>query len=201
MALNDTFRATIIAKMDNGTAIVFDYGYQQQSAGSEHLDTGTAAGNFQTLVQATYLAALHTTVGITRYRFACVHGDHVGEIGFVEVDPPQQGSGDGALLPQEIAISMKRSTGYSSRKDRGRVFFGPCLAAYAPGTDFDLVDTTIAELQAVRDLGKATLTTGGVTLKPVLLAGDGTTNGHVITRVAMGPVFVHHKSRRLRVGV
>ncbi len=201
MALNETFRATVIAEVNTGQAIVFDYGYQQQSAGSEHLDTGTAAGDFQTLVQATLAAALPTGLTFKKYRFACVGGTHVGEIGFVVVDPAVTGAQDSDPLPLEIALSMKRSTGHASRRDRGRVFFGPIVEDLRDTGNSDKPLAGSSQLSDVCNLGKADLTTGGVTLRPVLLSGDGTTTGHVITTVEVGDVFVHHKSRRLRVGV
>ncbi len=201
MALNETFRATIIMVGNAGTAFVFDYGYQDQTIGSTHLDTGTAAGDFQSLVQASYAAALPDEVSFVKYRFACVGGTHIGEIGYTVLTSPVTGDiSPGAPLPAEICISMKRSTGYASRRDRGRVFFGPVDETLRSTVNPDEVDLTISALNTVRDLGKATLATQGVTLQPVLLAGDGSTTGHVIVNVEMAQVFVHHKSRRFKVG-
>jgi hypothetical protein len=202
MALNETFRATVIMVGNAGTAFVFDYGYQDQNIGSTHLDMGTAAGDFQSLVQATLAVCLPAEVSFVRYRFACVGGTHVGEIGYVEVTPPVAGSiAPGVPLPGEIAISMKRSTGYSSRKDRGRVFFGPVDESLRSGTNPDECDVTNVDLIAINALGISALTTAGVLLKPVLLAGNGTTNGHVLVNKAIASVFVHHKSRRFRTGI
>jgi len=194
----ETFRATMICRDTDNTAFVFDYGYAHQETSSVHIDCGTAAGAFQTLVQAKFAAAFPINMRITKYRFACVDGTSKGEIGFVEVVPVVDGEVTGEILPPEIAISMKRNTGHSSRRDRGRVFFGPVSASFRVGDNGDQVDTTVTELQDIMNLGKATLTVGGALLQPVILSGTGTYTGRKVVNVAMAPVFVHHKSRRTR---
>lgn len=201
MAANETFRASVIMEGNLGTAVVYDFGYVDNSGGGTHIDTGTAAGDFQTLVQATLVAALPTHITFKKYRFACVGGTHLGEIGYVDVPPDTvTGSDESDVLPMEICISLKRATGYASRRDRGRVFFGPCIRGFQSADNVDKVVPS-PYLEAVRDLLKANLVTQTVTLKPVILAGNGTYNGRLITKVAIGEVFTHRKSRRWRVGV
>jgi hypothetical protein len=200
MAALETFKASIIANLADGTAIVNDYGYTDDSSGTTHIDCGTGAGAFQTLVQATYIAALPSNWKTVRYRFACVGGTHKGELGFVE-DATHQGALDSDnQLPAELCISMKRNTGHSSRRDRGRVFFGPVATDFINvDADWDKVPANPL-LTAVANLGKAALTVGGVTLHPVILAADGTYSGRVVINVSIGPTFVHRRSRRIRVG-
>jgi len=202
MATGETFRATIICSAQStGTAFVFDFGFVDLSSGSAHLDTGTAAGNFQTMIQASLVALLPTDIFIRRYRFACVSGTHIGEIGYVEVTSPVHGALDEEVLPPEMCISLKRSTGHSSRRDRGRVFFGPCVASLRNGDAGDSVDTSNTALGVLADKLKTDVVTAGTTLKPVILSAAGGYSGRVINQVGIGPVFVHHKSRRTRVGV
>lgn len=199
MAAGECFKASIICEGDDGTAYVFDYGFADTD-GQVHIDTGIAAGNFQTLVQNYYVAALPTDVTIKKYRFACVNGAHKGEIGFVnDVNVAGEASAVNRY-PNEIAISMRRSTGYASRRDRGRVFFGPVSAIWGNNANVNKVDLTAPALQDLRDLGKATLATQGAGLFPVILAANGTYNGRIIVRVDIAEVFVHHKTRRPRVG-
>ncbi len=200
MATGETFRATVIGQLTFGGAVVYDYGYVDLASGSTHLDMGIAAGNFQTLVQAKLAAASTSALSFVRYRFACVSGTHIGEIGYVEVASPVSGASASNINPLEIAISMKRSTGHSSRRDRGRVFWGPVPTEFNLGDNPDLPDTSNAALQDIMNLGKADLVTGGVTLKPVILSADGSYSGRVIVQVSMGKVYVHHKSRRTGIG-
>lgn len=201
MATYQTFKASVIGFLTAGTRIVFDYGFYDDSGSSPHIDTGTAAGDFQTLVQATLAAALPTEFTFDKYRFACTFGTFMGEIGYVVVDPPVAGTlTGGSILPAEIAISMKRNTGLASRSDRGRVFFGPVHSNYQNTTNGDLVEPD-ATLTAVADLGKATLTTGSTVLKPGLIKSDGSSLLHQIINTSFGPVFTHRKSRRFRIGV
>lgn len=203
MAEGETFRFSMIGQGNAGTAIVFDFGFVDLTSGTGHVDTGIAAGDFQTLVQAKIVACLPTEYTVKRYRCACVGGTHKGEIGYVEVDPPVAGGVDGDyILPAEMAISLKRSTGYSSRKDRGRVFFGPvCSQFHDAATNIDFVVQDDANLNAVRDLLKTNLTTQTRVLHPVILAADGTYSGRTVCNVSIGQVFVHRKTRRFRVGV
>ncbi len=201
MAVNETFRASIIGQLTpSGTAIVFDFGYRDPS-GSAHVDCGTAAGNFQTLMQSTFANALPSAFIFVRYRFACVSGAHDGEIGYTDVIPPVTGALGPEMLPPEIAISMKRNTGHASRRDRGRIFFGPVSPDYRQAPDNDLVLASATELINVSNKLKADLVTGATTLKPVILAADGSYSGNDVIQVAIGPIFVHHKSRRTRGGV
>lgn len=202
MAEGETFKATVISTTNNGNAIVFDWGYVDLSSGSGHIDTGIAAGDFQTLVQAKLLAALPEGVTIRKYRFACVGGTHNGEIGYVETSGGgYEGSVDNSnMLPLEMAISMKRSTGYASRRDRGRIFFGPVASEFRSTENSDQTVIT-TELTNVLNLLKADLTTQSRTLRPVILASDGTYSGRIIIKVAQGLVFVHRKSRRFREAI
>lgn len=201
MATGETFKATIIGELTDHTAIVFDFGYVDDASGSVHLDTGTAAGNFQTLVQAKFAAVLCSDFTFRRYRFACTLGVHKGEIGYVEVDPAVNGALDPLdRLPNEVCIAMKRMTGHASRRDRGRIFFGPLSKNFAVSADQN-VPSTNGDLDQVRDLLKANLVTGGVTLKPVILSAAGTYSGRLVNRVAYNTIYVHRKSRRPRPGV
>lgn len=198
---NETFRGTVIGSTGSGVnAILFDFGFRDNTGGSVHIDTGTAAGDFQTLVQSVLAAVLPSTYTFVRYRFACVGGDHVGEIGFVEVSPPVNGDNSvfDYILPNEIAISLKRATGYSSRHDRGRVFLGP-VGSYLASASSNKPDAANTDLIAAANLVKAVLTTGGVALTPVILSSAGTTNGRTIIHASIGQVYVHRRSRRPRV--
>lgn len=198
MAEGDVFRATVMLDGNLGTAVNFDFGYIDNNSGSTVIDTGTAAGAFQTLVQATLAAALPETVIFKRYRFACVVGPNVGQIGYVDVDPPVTGGiTSGVVLPAEIAISMKRRTGYASRHDRGRVFFGPVHQQYQSSANIDEVqmDSTLTD---IANLLKTNLTVSTRVLKPVILRADKLTPQHIINNVSVGEIFVHHKSRRFR---
>lgn len=199
-----TFKASILCQdQTNGTAYTFDFGYRENSGTAPHIDTGTAAGNFQTLVQAPFLAIIPERVNIVRYRFATVYGPYKGEIGFVEANQAGLLSIAGHLMPQEIAICLKRATGYASRRDRGRIFFGPVDPATFQQSEpnGDEVVTTVTDLVTVANLLKSNLTTGGHTLEPVILAADGTHAGRTVIKVSIAPVFAHRKTRRLRVGV
>lgn len=201
MATGENFKASVIAQLDDGTGVVFDFGYTDNVSGSVHLDMGIAAGNFQTLVQNTLALALPTDYSIVRIRFACVQGVHLGEIGYVEVSPPVAGSLSAVnRYPNEMAISVKRSTGFASRRDRGRIFLGPVSAELADNANVNKVIASNALLINVANLLKSNLTTGGVTLKPVILSSAGTYSGNIVNRVSVAAVLVHHKSRRPRVG-
>lgn len=198
----ETFRATIQGEIDDGSAVVFDFGYFDSTSGSGHVDTGTAAGDFQTKVQARIVAALPDTYTVRRYRFACVGGTSKGEIGFVDVSPPVAGalSTVTAPMPNEICISIKRATGYASRGDRGRIFFGPVADDIVAGNGPNKYDMTNTALLSVRDLLKEDFLTQGRTLRPVLLRPNGTCNGHLINRVGLNPIFAHRRTRRPRQG-
>jgi len=202
MATGETFKASIIAQHADGTAIINDFGYVDLAGSSAHIDTGIAAGNFQTLVQAKFLLAMDSNVRIYRYRFACVGGTHKGEIGYVDVAGGIAGALGSGTLPKEMAISMKRQTGHASKSDRGRIFFGPVSTDFwlGPVSDVDLCDPGITPLVNVADLLKATLTTGAVTLSPVILNAAGTYSGNIINHVSIPSELVHRKSRRVRVG-
>lgn len=200
MAGSQTFRASVICEGPTGTAIVFDYSYADSNLSPAHVDTGTAAGVFQTLVQATLAAALPDNVTFKKYRFATVTGPYAGEVGYVVVDPPVTGDLVATdILPTEIAISMKRNTGHTGRGDRGRVFFGPVHKDFQSTTNPDKVEPS-ADLTAIAALGNAVLTTAGPVLDPVLLNSAGVWNGHVITNTSVGDVFVHRRTRRFRAG-
>lgn len=203
MGLGENFKASVLMSISTGAAFVFDFGFTDNASGTTHVDTGTAAGDFQTLVQAKLQAVLPDGVRFDRYRFACVAGSHAGEIGYVDVSPPVYGLADSTnALPCEIAISLKRSTGYASRHDRGRVFLGPVPAALRDTSNTDKVLLSDSSLQQARDLLKADLVTQTRTLKPVILAKDGSYfMGRVVTKVSIGEIFVHQRSRRIRQGI
>lgn len=201
MALNETFKASVIGQLQGSlTAVVFDYGYVDLNAGSTHRDTGTWAGVFQTMWQAVALAALTDDLVIKRYRFACVAGIHVGEIGYVDNVNVTGGLTAVNRMPNEVCVSLKRSTGYASRRDRGRVFWGPVATTLVDNSDVNLADVGSALLQAARDLGSTPITTGGASLTPVILAANGTYSGRVIVNTGIGDVLCHRKSRRPRAG-
>lgn len=199
MAEGDIFRASIIMRGDDSTSYVNDFGFADKASGSTVIDTGTAAGDFQTLVQAKYAAVLPSDVQIVRYRFACVSGPHAGDVGYVDVSPPVAGSATALnRMPNEIAVSLKRGTGRTGRDHRGRIFFGPVSQDIQ--ADINTVDTANADLIAVANLLKANFTTQTRTLTPVLVKANGTTNGYTIQRAAIATTFVHRRSRRPREG-
>lgn len=198
---NETFKATIVAQGNLGTAFVYDFGFVDLAGGSFHFDMGICAGDFQTMMQTAWTDILPDDVAIIRYRFACVGGTSVGEVGFVDVSPPVTGGlASTNQLPAELCISMKRNTGHVSRRDRGRVFFGPLAKDFQEEINPDLVTVT-ADLTTASQLLKADLTTQGHVLKPVILASDGTYSGRIVINTAIAQVFVQRKSRRFRVGV
>lgn len=201
MAEGETFKATVIGRLQDGTAVCFDFGYVDLTSGTGHIDTGTAAGDFQTLVQAKLAAVLPDIFTFQRYRFACVGGAAKGEIGYVDVSPIVNGSllGDGHL-PNEIAISVKRSTGHSSRSDRGRIFLGPVAQGLLDADHLNSPDLTNSDLLAVKDLLKANLITGTRTLRPVILNAAGTYSGRTVSMTSIGSIFVHRRTRRPRSG-
>jgi len=201
MAAGENFRVSVIGEMPaTHAAVIFDFGLQDQSGGSVHIDCAQAAGDFQTAVQAAILAVARNDYTIRRYRFACVHSSagHLGEVGYVD-DVNQDGtiSMTSADLPNEICISMKRNTGHVGRRDRGRVFFGPVSHTFRVGLNG--VDISNSSLQDFRDLGRTPLLTQTVLLKPVILASDGTSTNREIVNVSIGLEFVHRKSRRTRL--
>lgn len=195
----ETFKATMIGVMQNGTAVVFDFGYADVIS-SAHIDMGTAAGDFQTLVQAKMLAVLPSTYSVVRYRFACVGGSHVGEVGYVVAGTGHVGLRSADTLPQEVAISLKRSTGHASRRDRGRIFLGPVDISFYDSLRADEVQID-TPLTVARDLLKSTVTAMGISLIPAIIASNGTYSGNRVTQVDIGQIFVQRKSRRLRFNV
>lgn len=200
MALNETFKASVIGQLADGTAVVFDYGYVDLNPGIEHVDTGTMAGNFQTLVQDKMAQVLPVQFTFKRYRFACVGGTHAGEVGYVEVDPPVVGELLGVdNLPNEICIGLKRSTGHTSRRDRGRIFFGPVDSTLVDDDNRNIPEPNSA-LNDVRDTLKLNLAAGGYELRPAIIAANGTYSGRTIIHVGYSPTFLHRKSRRPRIG-
>lgn len=202
MAANEVFKATVIGVLTHGTAVIFDYGYQDQTGGSLHFDMGTAAGDFQTMVQATLAAALPVSFTFKRYRFACVSGAHVGEIGYVDVTSPVIGTLTvGVELPAEVCISLKRGTGFASRKDRGRVFLGPVMSGLQSTSNPDQVVDIGTILAVAANLGTQGLNTQTANLTPVLVDSTGETTGRRLINASFGSVFVQRKSRRFRSGV
>lgn len=201
MAGSQTFRASVILSNLNSSQIVFDFSYADPGSVATHLDTGIAAGNFQTLVEAVLASALPSTTNIIKYRFATVSGPFAGEIGYVVRTTPLPG-GISSLqtLPNEIAISMKRNTGHASRSDRGRFFFGPIDVTFQEPTNPDLVIDTGSLLPPVTNLSTTSLVTGGVTLTPALLDSAHAWNGHALVNSSVGPVFVHRRTRRFGIG-
>lgn len=199
MAEGETFRATLIGESNQGTAFVFDFGYVDLGSGGGHIDCGIGAGVFQALVQDVMAECLPEAFAFRKYRFACLAGAHAGEVGYVTVDPIVHGNEIGDVLPAEIAISLKRNTGHTSRRDRGRIFFGPVLRGIrTDDNNTDLVDRNNNALKAVRDLLKENITVEGRVLRPVVLSAAGTYSGRTIVNVDIGDVFVHRKSRRFR---
>lgn len=198
MAEGDIFRATVMGITKDNAAINFDFGYADKAVGSTRLDTGIAAGNFQTLVQTTMVAALDDNTSLYKYRFACTDGPNKGDIGYVEVSPVQGTVVPAIYFPNEMCISLKRNTGRTGRDHRGRIFFGPANEDTVLAADTNQADQASATLLAVRDLLKATLTVSGRTLTPVLLKSNGTTNGYTIINVGIAAVLCHRKSRRPR---
>jgi len=201
MAANETFRATMIAEMPaTHVAIVADWGYQDQTGGSVHLDMNQAAGDFQSFMQAALIAAMRSDVTIRKYRFACeasTHG-HEGEVGYVEnVNQDGSISQTSADLPNEICISIKRRTGYKGPKNRGRLFWGP--VSHTQRVGLNGVDITNSDLNSLGDLLTQPLTTGTVALAPVILGNKGVTGGKVINTYSIALEFVHRKSRRTKL--
>lgn len=199
MPLNDLFRASVHGLWRDVTGIVFDFGFVDSSSGAGAVDTNIAAGDFQTLVQATLAAALPPEYTFKSYRFACVAGVGVGQIGHVDVYPAVDGQlSENSALPPEIAIAMRRRTGYASRSDRGRLFFGPVHYQFVDSSDPDkVVEDSL--LHDVRDLLKTNLVTQTRVLKPCLISAGNTNNGHNIIESGIGERTVHRTSRRTRV--
>lgn len=196
----ELFRASIVMlHIPSGTAFVNDFSYADKSSGSTHIDTNVAAGDFQTLVQAKFQAALPESMNFVKYRFACVAGGHAGEVGEVVLTDTQNGElTGGTTLPNEVCISLKRSTGYATRRDRGRIFFGP-VHSDLYGASRNSPDLESGQLQDVMNLLKTNLVTQTRTLKPIILSSTNTTNGHDIVRASIGHLYTHRKSRRPRL--
>lgn len=195
----EIFKASVIGELDDGTAIVNDFGFFDSTSGSGHIDTGTAAGDFQTFIQAAMVAMLPDIYTFKRYRFACVNGPSIGEVGYVEVSPPVTGGASSTnRMPNEICICVKRSTGHAGRGDRGRIFLGPVAEAYV--SDANHPDYAASDLLTLANKLKANLTTQSRVLKPVLIKPDGTSNGRPILQVNVNRVFCHRRTRRPRVG-
>lgn len=198
--VGETFKASVIGQLDDGTAVVFDFGYAHIDSPNVHIDTSIAAGNFQTLVQQLMADALPTDYNFKKYRFACVSGANIGEIGYVDVSPPVAGGLSPVnRYPNELCASLRRSTGYSTRRDRGRVFFGPLATTLIDNANINKVVTDTA-LVDVASLLKSNLVTQGVTLKPVILSSSGSYNGRVVIKSSVAEVIVHRKTRRPRIG-
>lgn len=197
MAANENFKVSILCVDVGGQSFVFDYGFHDDSGGAVHIDTNQLASDFQTAHEAAWRACLHQDVQIARYRAACVLGAHKGEVGYIDTAPGVAGTYEGDLLPREICMAFRRSTGYASRRDRGRIFFGPLTKDRQTNANPDIcapqaVDFTLC------DTLKANLLTQTVTLKPVILAADGTYSGHLVNKVAIASIFCHRKTRRFR---
>lgn len=201
MATGETFKCSVIGELDDLTAVVFDFGYVQLGgSANDHIDTGTGAGAFQTLVEATMAAALPDDFNFVKYRFACVGGAHLGEIGHSFPANPLEGDLVSAnRSPNELCASLKRSTGYASRRDRGRVFFGPLSTAVHDNGNVNKVDVA-GPLLAVANKLKSNLAVAGITLSPVILAADGTYSGRIVINTSVAAVMVHRRTRRPRTG-
>lgn len=199
MATGETFKASVIGELDDSTAVVFDFGFVDLAGGSVHIDTALAAGNFQTLVQDTMAACLPDDYTFKRYRFACVGGAHVGEIGYTEVDPAVHGSVSAVnRMPNELCVSLKRNTGYATRRDRGRIFFGPIPTGLVDNANINKI--VPAGYSDVAQLLKTNLVVSGITLKPIILSSAGTYSGRVVSQVGIADVMVHRRTRRPRSG-
>lgn len=195
----EVFRGTMIAQGNDGTAYVNDFGFMDSSSGSGHVDTGIAAGDLQTMMQAAIAAVLTDDVSIVRWRFACTYGPSKGEVGYVDVSGSVAGDWvSGGRMPNEIAASYKRNTGHAGRGDRGRIFVGPVPLGLVENANEYSVD--VAAVTTLRDKLKANLTTQTRVLKPVLIKPDGSSNGRPILNVSVAKVFVHRRTRRPRVG-
>jgi len=134
-----------------------------------------------------------------RYRFACVGGPNVGDVGFVEVAPGTTGTITGVdVFPGEICISMKRNTGHVERTDRGRVFFGPVAETFRLAGTTDTVDTANTDLITFSNLLKSNLTVSGTTLKPAIVSSAGGYSGNLVINTSIGRIFTHRRSRRIR---
>lgn len=200
MAIGETFKATVIGELDDGTAVVFDFGYADTAAGSTHIDTATAAGDFQGTVQDDMANALPEDFTFKKYRFACVGGTAHGEIGYVDVTPAVHGQLTAVnRSPNELCAALKRSTGYAARNERGRIFFGPLSVTVHDNANVNKVDTG-GLLLTVANLLKANLVTQTRTLKPVILNAAGGYSGHFVTTASVAAVMVHRRTRRPRVG-
>lgn len=200
MATGETFKGSMINELADGTAVVFDFGFVQLGgSANDHIDTGLGAGALQSLVQDTFVAALPDDLTVKRYRFACVSGAHLGEIGYVEVDPPVTGQLSAVnRYPNELCASLKRTTGYASRRDRGRIFFGPLATTTIDNANINRVD--VSAFAAVHAKLKSNMQVSGITLSPVILAANGTYSGRLIINTSCAPVIVHRRTRRPRTG-
>lgn len=202
MASGEHFRASIFLSTADGSIFVNNYGYLDNSGGGAHIDTATGATAFQSLVETTFQAALPGDCHIFQYRFATVFStSHLGEIGYVTINPIAGTAGFLANYPNEICISMKRSTGHAARTERGRIFFGPVSSDWADtGGNVNRCVSGNATLQAVADLSKSNLTVGGVVLKPILVDANGDSTENVIIHTPYALEFVHRRSRRPTIG-
>lgn len=201
MAAGDNFKVSIIGQESvYGSAIVNDFGLADVGS-SAHLDTVAIAAAFQTMIEAKLLACLPQTYSLLKYRCACVAGPHQGEIGFVINNSPPQGGGGNTSLPTEMAISIRRSTGYASRRDRGRIFLGPVdLGQFVDPYHQDQLSASIGPLLTFAGCLASSITVSGTVLSPVILASNGTYSGNLVIHTQVASTFVHRRSRRAGIG-
>lgn len=202
MAGGDNFKLSIISQFNPSvTQIVADYGYTDNSGGSLHLDTGDIITSFRTMVETKYRAVLPDCVFIHQYRCQCVASTHgfKGEIGYYDLNPTVAGTNGSETLPPEMAISIRRKTGWASRRDRGRLFLGPVTTSYFSSATPDVVQVDATLLTFAGTVSES-ITVSGVVLSPVILSANGTYSGHLIIANSVPNGWVHRKSRRAGVG-
>lgn len=197
MANGDIIRCSLQGQQ-NATVTVNTWHYVDRSGGSTLFDAPTGAQNFWTFMGGFLLACLTSDWVFTGARFAVVAGPSVGRVGYYYLAAQYGGITPTNPAPPEICISLKRQTGYAARSQRGRLFLGPVDSSLLSNMEQGVVDQTNASLIALANAMRATFTTDGVGLTPVLVGPKPTftPTAAAVNYVFIAPGTVHRKTRR-----
>lgn len=189
-----------IAGFQGSTETVNTWHYKDESGGATVWYPPTCLSDFNAFCYGTLQNCLRTDWNGTAIRFACIAGPNAGMVGYDDINGttgvivPTGTEG----VPPEICISIKRSTGFASRHDRGRLFLGPVDPSLLTSPTLGIVDQTNASLIALTGIGYAIFTTMGVGLTPVLVNKTTLVASRQLIQGAIAEGTVHRRKRRSR---
>jgi hypothetical protein len=196
MATGDVLRMSITGFF-NGTEIVNTWHYKDVSGGSTEFFMATTCADFYTQFWTQLQNCLTTDYILYSIRGAVVAGPGLGRVFTQIYSGITGGNAPSVAQVPEICISIKRSTGYASRANRGRLFLGPVDNIFLTDPEKGEVDTTNSFLLLLAGTTTAIFTTQTVGLVPCLVSKLFVPSAQLLYS-GIAPGTVHRRKRRFR---